>query len=793
MRLRALAGIAYAETLCLLRNRTLTVIFLAVPLLMLIFLGGVYRDQVIVHIPTVILDLDRSPMSREIIQAIKANPSLEVVGYAADYEQAQSWLKEEKARVAVVIPENLDRRAGRGEPARILTIIDGSNMVFTNIATSATGDVINELAATLRSRLLLSRGLLTVQVQRILTAVQFPVTARYNPAYNYAFFLLFGMAFYILQQTYLLGVATTISREREMGTWVQYRALPYGYGLICAGKLLPYLLTALAQAGLILLGGACLYRLPVHGSAWLLALTTAVFLVTVGLFGILVSALTAKINSVRFTMVMAMPSFILSGFTWPLDAMHPVARIIGECLPLTWYLQAFQTITMKGAGWSAISPYVVNLALISLVCGVLAALALKITDRYLVQCPLSATCNSEQEVFKVQSLRNIASVAYLEWLAITRDKFIIMVLFAATAFYLTLFGLAYCAGILTEIPVAVVDRDHSPASRELVRMLEAHPRMAIVFYPDTIREMDRALDENRVRAAVVIPEDFEKSLTRGDPARVQVIIDGCNLIYAYNLRKAAAEVNRSVGAELMSKTMLGAGLEPAQAEDVLKSIQFVSESRYNPTYNYTYFLFLLLVVIAVQQTCLLGEGLTLAREKEDNTWVHFAMSGLSNAQIFWGKVIPYYLVLLANGGLALAGSHLFLGLPVHGNIFLLWLALALFGLAVVGLGYALSGVFRDTVQATTVICLFNLPMALATGFTWPHQSMAAWVRYFGYLCPATWMTHAARAITMKSAGLNEVLTDILVLAIMAVVFVGLAVLSTCRIRNVQWQQYDEPD
>ena len=67
----------------------------------------------------------------------------------------------------------------------------------------------------------------------------------------------------------------------------------------------------------------------------------------------------------------------------------------------------------------------------------------------------------------------------------------------------------------------------------------------------------------------------------------------------------------------------------------------------------------MLVVIAVQQTCLLGEGLTLAREKELNTWVQFALSPMSNAEIFLGKVLPYYLILLANAGLVLTGAYLF--------------------------------------------------------------------------------------------------------------------------------------
>lgn len=384
----------------------------------------------------------------------------------------------------------------------------------------------------------------------------------------------------------------------------------------------------------------------------------------------------------------------------------------------------------------------------------------------------------------MQVLRNIASIAYIEWLAMTRDKFLAAVVFGASFFYLSLFGLVYCSAILTDIPVAVVDQDHSPASRELVQKLASNPRLDIVSYPGDSQEMDEQLEANLVRAGIVIPKNFAKDIASGNPVRVQATVDGCNLIYAYNLRKAILDINRSVGTDIMVSTLVGAGIEPARAEDILKSVQFVSESRYNPTYNYVNFLYLLLVIIAVQQTCLLGEGLTLAREKEQNTWVQFALSPLRNVEIFIGKVLPYYLVLLANAGLVLAGAYIFLKLPMHGNLLLLWLVFAVFALAIVGLGYWISSCCRDTAQATMVICLFNLPMALGSGFTWPHASMTPLVKYIGYLFPATWMTHATRAITMKAASWEVVWTDIVILAIMAMFFVSGAVISTRKIRSV---------
>ncbi|MDI6711223.1 MAG: ABC transporter permease [Bacillota bacterium] len=383
----------------------------------------------------------------------------------------------------------------------------------------------------------------------------------------------------------------------------------------------------------------------------------------------------------------------------------------------------------------------------------------------------------------MRTLRNIAGIAYVEWLAIIRDRFLCLIAFGAVFLYLGLFGLVYYAGLLMHIPVAVWDQDRSPTSRRIVQMIEAGPRMDIVRMAGERAELERLLRTGTVRACFIIPEHLEQDIESGRPARVAVEIDGTNLIYAYNLRRAVTDINRSLGAELMSGSLIAAGVEPARAGRILEAVKFAGESRYNPTYNYCHFLYLVLIVIALQQTCLLAEGLTLAREKERNTWVHFAMSPLSNAEVFAGKVLPYYLIMLGNAGLVLTGAHFFLQLPMHGNIMLLWAAFALFGLAVVGLGYWVSSLCRDTVQATMVICLFNLPMVLGSGFTWPADSMAPGLRYAGWLFPVTWLAHAARAVTMKGCGWDVLARDFVMLAVLAVVFVSLAVAGTRRIRG----------
>ncbi len=363
--IRSLCGIMYAEILSILRNRTQAFIFLVVPFLIFLFLVGVYKDPVVEHVPTVILDMDKSPKSREVINAFKAHPVLSITGYARDKKELDTFFHLEKARAAIIIPENFEADMESGNPATLMTVIDGSNMIFTNVAGTASAELVSRVAAQLRVGLMSSKGLLTEKAERIIKSVQFNVISKYNPTYNYAYFLLLGLGINILQQTYLLGFATIISREKEQGSWCQYRLIGVPYWLVLAGKAIPYLLIGLLQFSLLFLLGGMGIGLTLKGNLFLVLFTTIVFLLAVSAFGLLVSALTHQTNSIRYAMVMAMPSFIFSGYTWPLEAMHPLAQAIGKCLPLTWYLKAFQAVTMKGAGWEIIKPCLLYLSIIA--------------------------------------------------------------------------------------------------------------------------------------------------------------------------------------------------------------------------------------------------------------------------------------------------------------------------------------------------------------------------------------------------------------------------------------------
>jgi ABC-2 type transport system permease protein len=379
-----------------------------------------------------------------------------------------------------------------------------------------------------------------------------------------------------------------------------------------------------------------------------------------------------------------------------------------------------------------------------------------------------------------ERIKNIAAIAYIEGLSILRDKTLAALVLGSVFIYLAGFGLVYKSAVLFDIPVALVDQDQSYASRGLAAKIANNPRLKVVYESNSPGNTEKLLQAEKIRAVIAIPERFEQNIARGQAVNVSVAVDGTNLIYAYNLKKAVSDLNRSLGTEIMTASLLGAGLDPSSTAGVLKVVDFESQILYNPTNSYINFLFLLLIILALQQTCLLGEGITLASEKAQGTWIRFALSPLSPWEIFAGKALPYYLAILFNAATALLGAFVFLKLPVNGSMLLLFFVFAVFALSIIGLGFWLSSYCRNSLQATMIISLFNIPMLMGSGLNWPFASMATVVKYIALLFPYTWMAHAARAITLKGAGITLIWPDLAVLTVMAIIFVSGAVKSVGR-------------
>jgi len=379
--LRIFAAVFLRELTRLWRDKDLRLILIAGPLLGLLVFYGTYSSQVIRNIPTAIVDLDRSQESRKIVEYIEKTQELEITAVPESPATMEELIKRGEVVTGIVIPENFAKNVGLGRQARILLVVDGSNIIYANNASSALLGVTRHLGAQIGIKKLLSEGVNYSEAQKAYSAVSFRDEPWFNPTLNYAFFLVVALSLNIWQQCCTIAVSSAISGERDSASWVQLKATGVSLlGYFSLKSIARILIFSLTMVPLYLLGFGLLNQVPACGFAALF-LFTVFFAVAVDAVGSLVSAVARNtLDATRFGLVIALPSFVICGYTWPLEAMPGWLQHLAWVLPQTWFFQGFNLLVFKDPGWSVMNSYFYALVLIAIVCYSISAIAVLCRD-----------------------------------------------------------------------------------------------------------------------------------------------------------------------------------------------------------------------------------------------------------------------------------------------------------------------------------------------------------------------------------------------------------------------------
>jgi ABC-2 type transport system permease protein len=394
-------------------------------------------------------------------------------------------------------------------------------------------------------------------------------------------------------------------------------------------------------------------------------------------------------------------------------------------------------------------------------------------------------------------MKRIFIVATYEMKNILRDFRMCAVVFIAPFLFALLFGAVYSAKVITEVPIAVLNEDNTPLSREIVKAFDASDKFEIACYAEDYSALKELVDRDAVKMGLVIPHDLEKKVLSGEPVQVLTVFDSSNLIYAYNIRKSALAVTLALSGQMGVKMLFAGGMLTDEAIAVVNAIDFVSESWYNPTNSYVNYLYPGLLVFIIHQLYLLSIGTAFVREKESETELLFSLIPTGSYEVIIGKSLPYFLAGLLSFCIFFLFANRLLHLPVQGNFPLLFLFIVVLLIALTAVGVYLAHLCGNSLQVSRIVSLASMPMFLASGFTWPLESMPVAIRWIMYCQPLTWMLQGTRAIIAKGAGFDIVCQYFLILLIItAVLWLGTAaiVFALPRRRGIlrRWQKKGSP-
>jgi ABC-2 type transport system permease protein len=332
------------------------------PFLLLVLFGYAINFDVH-HIRLAVYDQDYSAITRDFVNRLTSSSYFDLVNHISAEDQIRPSLDRGDVQVVIVFPSKFSQNIYSGQKAEIQILVAGVDAntasVITNYMNAATATFTNKLANE-QFRVLGKEAVIPIDLEpRFL----------YNPDLNSTRYLIPGLISMILIMTAVISIALSIVREKERGTMEQINVSPLSSIELLVGKTIPYTIIALVVASLILFAGYLLFDVTIKGSILLLFISTFIFLFASLNLGILVSTISNS-QQVAFqiaALISLLPSFLLSGFVFPIESMPPVIQIFTNITPVKFYIVVLRDILLKGVGLEAFWDQLIYLVIFSAV------------------------------------------------------------------------------------------------------------------------------------------------------------------------------------------------------------------------------------------------------------------------------------------------------------------------------------------------------------------------------------------------------------------------------------------
>ena len=364
------------------------------------------------------------------------------------------------------------------------------------------------------------------------------------------------------------------------------------------------------------------------------------------------------------------------------------------------------------------------------------------------------------------SLTRVTAVMVKEFIQLTRDRLTYALLLAMPIIQLLLFGYAI-NNDPRHLPTAVLVQDHGAFARAALAALDNSGYFDIVETARTPAELERALASGRVQFTVTIPADFSRRVVRGDGASLLVEADAADPSATGSAVAALALLPREALKHDLVGAVAGRAGGPAPFEVVI-------HRRYNPEAIAAYNIVPGLLGVILSMTLVMMTSLGVTREYERGTMESLLATPVKPLEVMVGKLAPYVLVGLIQTVFILGLARLLFDVPMAGGWGVLAVGVILFIIGSLALGFLLSTVARNQLQAMQMSVFYILPSILLSGFMFPFRGMPGWAQAIGTIIPVTHFLRVVRGALLKGLGFIDLWPSLAALAVFVLVVVSLA-------------------
>lgn len=362
-----LKAIVQKEFYHLIRDYRSLYLAFAIPLILIILFGYALSLDVD-HIKTVVIDYDKTSLSRDFVGKLDASPYFDVVARLDSSQQVADYIDRDRASVAINIPPDFMKNIGADREVQLQIILDGSDPIFAG----AVRGYLTAFTELYNSKLLIS--FLNRQGQEtIRTPVEGRIRIWFNEDLESRNFIIPGIIAIIIMIVGAMLTSLVIAREYEDGTMETIKSLPIRAGEFLLGKSIPYFFIGMANVLIAMLLGQLLFGIVIKGSFVLMLIATSLYLVCALSLGLFISSVTksqlvANQGAVLFTYL---PSLLLSNFVFPIINMPQVLQWVTYFVPARYYIDILVGLYLRNTGLAYLGP---DMAVLGVMCLTMIAL-----------------------------------------------------------------------------------------------------------------------------------------------------------------------------------------------------------------------------------------------------------------------------------------------------------------------------------------------------------------------------------------------------------------------------------
>jgi len=332
---------------------------------------------------------------------------------------------------------------------------------------------------------------------------------------------------------------------------------------------------------------------------------------------------------------------------------------------------------------------------------------------------------------------------------------------------LCVMSLVYVRPVLWDLPVAVIDQDHSAASRSLIRQLDATAKVELHGY-DNLETARRDMIMRELFAIIIIPTDFERNILQGKNITVPVFGDATNRLASGQIQQELSKAYQELLGGYNTRILQDAGYTPEQASLIISPIQSETVAMYNPGVSFAAIVFPGLLVMLLQHSLLIAcVSVSIA--------VRSTPKGKPPLAVYLGALSALLPIWLFLSTVFFALWPWVLGYRQEAPMYELWLLTFPFLLGVLGLGKLVTECLRSVEMIYLTLAFVTTPVFYMSGTIWPLQAMPDWVRFIASALPSTWATKAIAGINQMDLPFSSVQNDIIMMLVLGIIYTLLGV------------------